>query len=140
MRIGKSRCIESDRTCCCTGKFNVVLSLYRVLGVTLYFSEDFLEAATRVLAVTEILWLLGVTMAYFLGQQSNLWSFALQQRHKLFLRCLLHLSLVIFPLLASLEERSICRELDCFLEADNRDSLEEDALADKTAKDRFVLF
>ena len=25
MRIGKSRCVESDRTCCCTGKFNVAL-------------------------------------------------------------------------------------------------------------------
>jgi len=66
------RCIELDRTYCCIGKFNVAFSLYRVLGVTLYFSEGFLET------VTEALQFLGVTMVCFLGQKSNLWSFALQ--------------------------------------------------------------
>jgi len=72
MRIRKSRCIESDGTCCHIGKFNVALSLYRVLKVTFYFSEDFLEATTRVLAVAEAPWPLGVTMVYFLGQESSM--------------------------------------------------------------------
>ena len=58
MRIGKSECVESNQTCCCIGKFNAALSLYRVLGVTLYFSEGFSETATRVLAVAEALHLL----------------------------------------------------------------------------------
>ena len=35
MRIRKSKYIESDGTCYYTGKFNVDLSLYRVLEVTL---------------------------------------------------------------------------------------------------------
>jgi len=55
MRIGKSKCVESNWTRCCTGKFNVALSLCRVLEVTLYFSEDFLEAAAGVSAVAEVL-------------------------------------------------------------------------------------
>ena len=66
MRIGKSGYIESNRTHCYTGKFNVALSLYKVLEVTLYFSKDFSEA------VAEAPWLLGVTMVCFLGQESNL--------------------------------------------------------------------
>ena len=41
--IRKSRCIELDRTYCCTGNFNIALSLYRVLGVTFYFSKGFSE-------------------------------------------------------------------------------------------------
>ena len=45
MRIRKSTCIESNETHCYTEKFNVVLSLYRVLVVTLYFSEGFSEVA-----------------------------------------------------------------------------------------------
>ena len=53
MRIRKSRYIESNQTCCCTGKFNAVLSLCRVLGITLYFSEGFLKVAARILAVAE---------------------------------------------------------------------------------------
>ena len=53
MRIRKSRCVESNWTHCCIGEFNVTLSLCRVLGVTLYFSEGFLEAAARVSAVAE---------------------------------------------------------------------------------------
>jgi len=53
MRIGKSRHVELDGTRYCTGKFNVALSLCRVLGVALYFSEGFSEAAARVLAVVE---------------------------------------------------------------------------------------
>ena len=53
MRIRKSRCIELDGTHCCTEKFNIALSLCRVLGVTLYFSKDFLEATARVSAVAK---------------------------------------------------------------------------------------
>jgi len=56
MRIEKSRYIELDGTCCCTGKFNVALSLCRVLRVTLYFSEGFSKAAARESAVAEALW------------------------------------------------------------------------------------
>ena len=48
VRIRKSRCVESNRTRCCIGEFNTTLSLCGVLGVTLYFSEGFLEAAARV--------------------------------------------------------------------------------------------
>ena len=71
MRIGKSGCIESNGTHCCIVKFNVALSLCEVLGVTLYFFKGFSEA------VAEALWHLGVTVVYFLGQESNLWSSAL---------------------------------------------------------------
>jgi len=74
MRIWKSRCIESNWTRCCTGKFNMALSLCRVLGVALYFSEGFLEVAVRVSAVAEALQPLGETMVCFLGQESSLWS------------------------------------------------------------------
>ena len=49
-----------------------------VLGVTLYYSEGFSEAAARVSAVAEAPWPLGETVVYFLGQESNLWSPALQ--------------------------------------------------------------
>jgi len=68
MRIGKSGYIELNRTHYCIGKFNVALSLCRILGVTFYFSKDFLEA------VAETSQPFGVTMVYFLGQESNLWS------------------------------------------------------------------
>ena len=44
----------------------MVLSLCEVLGVALYFSKDFLEIAVRVSAVAKALWLLEVTMFYFL--------------------------------------------------------------------------
>ena len=77
MRIRKSRYVESNGTYCCTEKFNIALSLYRVLRVAFYFSKDFLEVAVRVLAVAEVLQLLEVTIVYFLGQESNLWSSAL---------------------------------------------------------------
>ena len=53
IRIRKSGCIESNWTRCCTEKFNVALSLCRVLGVTLYFSVGFSEAAAGVSAVAE---------------------------------------------------------------------------------------
>ena len=72
MRIGKSGCIELNWTHCYTGKFNVALSLCRVLGVALYFSKGFSEAAARVLAVAKALWSLGETIVYFLGQESSL--------------------------------------------------------------------
>ena len=78
MRIRKSRCVKLNWTYCYIGKFNMTLSLYRVLGVTLYFSKDFSEAAAEVSAVTEALWPLGETVVCFLGQKSNLWSPASQ--------------------------------------------------------------
>jgi len=78
MRIRKSRCIELDGTCCCIGKFNTALSLCGVLGVALYFSKGFLEVAAGGLAVAEAPWPLGETVVYFLGQESSLWSPALQ--------------------------------------------------------------
>ena len=66
MRIRKSGCIELDQTHYCTENFNMALSLYRVLEVTLYFSKGFLEAAAGGLAVAEAPWPLGVTMVCFL--------------------------------------------------------------------------
>ena len=74
MRIRKSGCVESNQTCCCTGEFNVTLSLYGVLGVVLYFSEGLLEATARESAVAEAPWPLEETVVCFLGQESNLWS------------------------------------------------------------------
>jgi len=43
-------------------------------------------------------------------------------------------------LLASLKEKSTHRELGCFFEAGDRDSLEENDLVDENARDVFVLF
>ena len=140
MRIRKSKCVESNRTCCCTGNFNIALSLCEVLGVAFYFSKGFSEVTTRVLVVAKVLWPLGVTVVCFLEQEFKLWSPAPQWRYRLFSRRFLCLSLVNFLLLASLEERSTYRELDCFLETEGRDGLEEDVLVDKAAGDRFVLF
>ena len=60
--------------------------------------------------------------------------------YRLFLRRFLHLLLVNLPLLASLEERSICRELDCFFGAENKNGLKENVLADEATRDEFVLF
>jgi len=74
MRIGKSRYIESNRTHCCTEKFNAALSLCGVLEVASYFSEGFSEAAARVSVVAEALWPLDETIVYFLEQESSLWS------------------------------------------------------------------
>ena len=140
MRIRKSRCIESNWTCCCTGKFNMALSLCRVLGIALYFSESFSEVAARVSVVAEALQPLGETVVCFLGQESNLWSPVLQQRYRLFSRCFLCLLLVNLPLLASLEERSIRGVLGCFLEVGDGDSLEEGFLVDEATRDGFALF
>jgi len=39
-----------------------------------------------------------------------------------------------------MKKRSICGKLDCFLRAGDRDSLEEDNLADKAVRDKFALF
>ena len=58
----------------------------------------------------------------------------------MFLECFLHSLLVNLPLLASLEERFICGELDCFLGAEDKDDLGEEFLADEAARDRFALF
>ena len=74
MRIRKSGCVESNWTRCCIGEFNVALSLCGVLGVTLYFSKGFSDAAAKVSAVAEAPWPLGETVVCFLGQESNLWS------------------------------------------------------------------
>jgi len=41
IEVRKSRCIELDRIYCYIRKFNIALSLYRVLGIILYFFEDF---------------------------------------------------------------------------------------------------
>jgi len=49
MRIRKSGYIELDRTHCYIEKFNTALSLYRVLGIALYFSKGFLEVAAEAL-------------------------------------------------------------------------------------------
>jgi len=43
-------------------------------------------------------------------------------------------------LLASLEERSTCEELDCFLGMGDGDDLEEGFLADEPTGERFALF
>jgi len=67
IRIRKSGCVELDGTCCCLEKFNMALSLCKVLRSTLYFSKGFSEA------VAEALQLLGVTVVCFLEQESNLW-------------------------------------------------------------------
>ena len=74
MQIGKSRCIESNGTCCYIEKFNVALSLYGVLEVALYFSKGFSEAAAGVLVVAEVPQPLEETAVCFLGQKSSLWS------------------------------------------------------------------
>ena len=140
MRIRKSGCIELNWTRCCIGKFNAALSLCGVLGVTLYFSKGFSEAATGISAVAEALQLLEETVVCFLGQKSSLWSSAPQQRHRLFSRHFLHSSLVNLPLLASLEERSTCRVLGCFLGAEDRDDLEEGFLVNEATRDKFALF
>ena len=137
MRIRKSRCVELNRTCYYTGKFNVALSLCKVLSVTLYFSEGFSEVTARVSIVAEALQPLGVAMVCFLEQEFSLWSFVL---HRLFLKYFLCSLLVNLPLLASLEERSTHRELGCFLGARDRDDLEEGFLADKVARNEFALF
>jgi len=44
------------------------------------------------------------------------------------------------PLLASLKERSTYGVLGCFLEAGDRDDLEEEFLTDEAAGDGFALF
>jgi len=49
------------------------------------------------------------------------------------------MSLVNLPLLISLEERSTHGELNCFLEVENRDDLEDD-LANEAARNVFALF
>ena len=74
VKIRKSRCIELDRTYFYTRKFNVALSLYRVLGIALYFSESFSKTAVRRFVATKALWSFRVTVVCFLEQKSNLWS------------------------------------------------------------------
>ena len=50
----------------------MVLNLYRVLEITLYFSKSFSEIAIEILVAVKALWLLEVTIVYFLEQKSNL--------------------------------------------------------------------
>ena len=52
----------------------------------------------------------------------------------------MHLSLVNLLLLASLEIKFTYEELDCFLEAEDGDDLEEDILVDEATRDGFTLF
>ena len=56
------------------------------------------------------------------------------------MRHFLHSSLVNLPLLASLEERSTHRVLDCFLGAGNEDDLKKEFLVDETTRDVLALF
>ena len=74
LRIRKSRCIELDRnkTYYCIWKFNMALSLCKVLGVALYFSKGFSGVAVRELAAIKALQPLEVTVICFLGQKFNL--------------------------------------------------------------------
>ena len=58
----------------------------------------------------------------------------------MFSRHFLYSSLVNLSLLASLEVRSICGELGCFLEVGDKDDLEEGFLVDEATKDGFTLF
>ena len=78
VRIRKSRYIKLNGTYYYIRKFNVALSLCKVLKITLYSSEGFSEAATRELAVAEVSWPLKLTVVCFLEQESNLWSPVLQ--------------------------------------------------------------
>jgi len=55
MRIRKSGYVESDETYCCIGKFNIILSLCKVLEVALYFSKSFSKIAAERSVVTEAL-------------------------------------------------------------------------------------
>jgi len=64
--------IESDKTCYYIGKFNVAFSLYKVLRVALYLFKGFLEVTAKVLVATKILYYFGVTIVYFLEQESSL--------------------------------------------------------------------
>jgi len=72
MRIGKSRYVELDRTHYCIGKFNVTLSLCRVLEIALYFFKGFSETAAKGSAVAKASQPLGVTVVCFLEQESIL--------------------------------------------------------------------
>ena len=58
----------------------------------------------------------------------------------MFLRHFLHSLLVNLLLLASLEERSTCKVLGCFLRAENGNDLEKEFLADKATGNVFALF
>ena len=49
IRIGKSGCVELDKTCYYAEKFNMALSLCRALEITLYFSKDFSEVVAEAL-------------------------------------------------------------------------------------------
>ena len=52
----------------------MALSLYKVLGIALYFFESFSKTAVRRFVATKALWSFKVTVVCFLEQKSNLWS------------------------------------------------------------------
>ena len=58
----------------------------------------------------------------------------------MFSRYFLHSSLVNLPLLASLEERSTCGVLGCFLGVGDKGDLEKEFLVDEATRDGFALF
>ena len=58
----------------------------------------------------------------------------------MFSRRFLYLSLVNLPLLASLEKKSTCGVLGCFLGAKDGDNLGEEFLVDKVVRAEFALF
>ena len=66
MRIRKSEYIELDRTHYYIEKFNIALSLCKVLGVTLYFFKGFLKVVANALQFLEVI------IVCFLEQKSNL--------------------------------------------------------------------
>jgi len=56
MQVQNSRYVKLDKTYYYIGKFNMVLSLYRVLRIAFYFSKNFLKfAAIRILVATKVL-------------------------------------------------------------------------------------
>ena len=70
IRIRKSKYIEFNQTYYYIDKFNMALSLFRVLEVALCFFEDFSEVAAYILQLLKVI---GI---YFLEQKSNLQSLA----------------------------------------------------------------
>jgi len=73
VRVRKSKYIESDKTYYYIEKFNVAFSLYKVLKVALYLFKSFLEVAVKILVATKTSYHFGVTIVYFLEQESSLW-------------------------------------------------------------------
>ena len=60
VRIRKNGYIESDKTYCYIEKFNIALSLWGVLGITLNFSKACLKATTVFCSEYDLLLRIGV--------------------------------------------------------------------------------